>query len=128
MFRQYEITRNTLQNKSRILQIYCDCNKYFRRYTVKIRYKVILNSLVKGFLVKDWLACLQFPEGKVIFFWSSLADRLVGIPIFQSDEQGSFSFVRRQRGQGFNLVFILIYFRRQYSIHIHLYSFVPRLV
>lgn len=76
----------TIYNKkSKILQIYCVfivffCNKYFRRYTVIIRCKVILNSLVKGLSGKGLFGRPSISRRERIFFLSSLADWLLGIP------------------------------------------------
>jgi hypothetical protein len=81
----------------------------------------------RAYLVKDWLAGLQFLEDKG-YLLSSLTDRPLGIPIVQSDEKGSFSLVRRQTDQGWNLIFTPVCFRRLYSIDICFYSFLSLLI
>jgi len=94
MFRQCEINVTIYKKIKYIKSILCVyCKKYFKKYTVNIRCKVILNNLVKGLPGKGLFGRPSISRRERIFLWgeSSLADWLLGIPRFQSDEQGSYS-------------------------------------
>jgi len=118
------IYKKKIQNIKNIFCIYCNfCNKYFRKYTVYIRCKIILNSLVKGLFGKGLFGrpSISIRERIFFVFTCRLALGDSQIPIRKIRKP---FFLRRQRGQGLNLIFISIYFRRKYSMYIHFYAFV----